>query len=1292
MSATLRMAKPLAFALLLTLATYAGGGRILLATLPGWQDAIVARASDQLGTRLSVGSLSSAWRHLSPAVLLQDVAIGDDVRLGNLRVELDFLGTLTALEPRLRIDAGDVRLQLARDARGWFVASLPRGQAPLDLTRVLAWIDRLEVVLSDVEVVMNTDTTERSVRLARGGLFRDGTHMVADLDIVMEGAGGDGRLTLTGRFAGGLGAGGRLGGGLHLGLTNIDLPYLLPPGAQELLGPVPVGGDVWVAFRFGETRLTAEIQTGPVRNAGGEQVAGAMALAVSGRGIEGLWNAEIERGILPLTGGSLDLTGTRMVARDGVAAVALTPVEVAPLAGAVLAFRDVLPARAVQILSNGAPRGRIESAYVHGGGGHPLTVAGHVSGAHLIGDNAVPSFRNQSGFFSAGTSGGYIEVLSPGESELRFAAFDDYWKFDRARGHVAFEPIPGGGIIVSSGLLEVGLGELQARGRFHMNAFRDKAAQTWGLQLGVVNAELLEASTYLPRNLSPQFRAWLDDGIKGGHSAASGMLFHGSPAREAASETKTYELFFDVSALDLVYHPDWPRIDEVRALVYAGNWGARARKATGKMFSSRLDDVDVDVDVISIAGAVDRVRVDAQLQGPIDDGIRFINATPLAELTSRVTGTWFGTGPIAARGEVVVPLARQSSRETQADVTVHLKGNELVMPNYQLDARDLTTELTYSNNHGLGAVAYTAKLLDGPVSGSIESDVYGNRGEIRVMAEGQVAVSRLYRWSRQPILTQVSGELAYASTLHIPFGPGAMSPYVVVQSDLIGVASRLPSPMGKSVETPVDFRYQHTFEPRRDLIEWDYDHEVVGRLQVVDGAVLGGEVTFGVGHLLTNSVDSMVITGELDYADYEVWSELIDAMQIESPANLESGFAQALDNIEVSVARLDAFGLELTDAGIAITRSDDAWRVVVSNPKVDGVIRVPDADEEPLTVDLAYLRVDGEEDEDADPFEDIDPREYLPVNFSTRELRVGDDDYGSWQLAFRPDSEGAVLNDVRASVRGLQVVGNSTITWRPDEQGGSSTFQGTVRTDDLARALTEFGYASSIEGKGMQFGADIAWPGSPVMIEILRLTGEVAIESGEGRFVQVETGGTGALKLLGIFDFASLARRLAFDFSDIVKSGYSFDKVSGVVGFESGRVDIVDSIVIEGSGSIFKVGGSVELETETLDNDMIVTLPVSRNLPWYAAYSAIATGPLVGAGVYIAQKVFENQINAMSSAKYKVGGTIEQPEIEFVSIFNDTVREGATARPAGEAEAGIVLPDAPPPETVHAERAASVGG
>jgi uncharacterized protein YhdP len=71
----------------------------------------------------------------------------------------------------------------------------------------------------------------------------------------------------------------------------------------------------------------------------------------------------------------------------------------------------------------------------------------------------------------------------------------------------------------------------------------------------------------------------------------------------------------------------------------------------------------------------------------------------------------------------------------------------------------------------------------------------------------------------------------------------------------------------------------------------------------------------------------------------------------------------------------------------------------------------------------------------------------------------------------------------------------------------------------------------------------------------------------------------------------------------------------------------------------------------------VVTLPLNKNLPWYAAYSAIATGPLVGAGVLIAQQVFKDQIDELTSLKYEINGSLEEPSVELVSVFDASLRD-----------------------------------
>jgi hypothetical protein len=73
-----------------------------------------------------------------------------------------------------------------------------------------------------------------------------------------------------------------------------------------------------------------------------------------------------------------------------------------------------------------------------------------------------------------------------------------------------------------------------------------------------------------------------------------------------------------------------------------------------------------------------------------------------------------------------------------------------------------------------------------------------------------------------------------------------------------------------------------------------------------------------------------------------------------------------------------------------------------------------------------------------------------------------------------------------------------------------------------------------------------------------------------------------------------------------------------------------------------------------LDNEMIVTLPVTKGLPWYAAYVALAN-PLAGLGVLVGERVLRKPLEQFSSAKYEISGTLDDPELKFISVWDTTM-------------------------------------
>ena len=109
------------------------------------------------------------------------------------------------------------------------------------------------------------------------------------------------------------------------------------------------------------------------------------------------------------------------------------------------------------------------------------------------------------------------------------------------------------------------------------------------------------------------------------------------------------------------------------------------------------------------------------------------------------------------------------------------------------------------------------------------------------------------------------------------------------------------------------------------------------------------------------------------------------------------------------------------------------------------------------------------------------------------------------------------------------------------------------------------------------------------------------------------------------------------------------------------------SLDVQGSASSFQFSGVSVVESRSLDGELVVTLPVANNLPWVAA---LAAGLPVAAGVFLLSKVFESQVNRLTSAVYTATGTWDDPQVKFDRIFDDTVPGDPAASPVpGQPEA-----------------------
>jgi uncharacterized protein (TIGR02099 family) len=1279
------------FLVLLLLAAYVSIGRLMISQVDMFRDVIESRLSSVLQVPVHISSLQGDWTYLDPRITINGFSIGtstdDGITFDRMTVCINSVLSLVEADlviSELAVDRLSFRLR--QNAEGvWAIDGLPVRDNRLNLEPLLASVPHLESVeltQVDIDVVgLQAHYQIRNQVDQEFELVADGDVHSMSLPLLVERLGDTpytDSIQLLGKYAGDPRDQEAFSASLYLQLPNIEMMDLLPTIsiADTQITKLGLSGEFWLEFHHGAFELIGSTVSHALVGQRQDRSVELLSDLRSEFMIVGLGDNEIQWyfNTLSMTVGTepwvLDQSSVILKQRDDdldllVYSPDLSITLIAKGLASLSQAEGLLTDAAQGMLVGVRPSGSLEDVYlvIEGLATSPKPhLVAKILDLQLFPYEALPGISRLNGLASLGFDDGYLDLHNTQPFTLNFESmFPAPWPFDTAHGQLRYQVTPDA-VLVESGLLSLAQAGMLGGGRVQLRLPANRDEHTWGLEVGVRNANLLDADRYLPAILSPVLLEWLGGAINKGSVGQTGMVFHGTLFRDAPKIQKVHELYFDVIGAELDYDPAWPVLENVDAVVYVNNSSVNAAGATGLLLGNRLQQVSLNVP-ISLEGSAESILIGATIQGQLSQGIRLLNETPISDLTRQMAQSWRGQGSMSGRLQLDVPIGERTGEPMGVDVSIDLAGGDLLMQNVNLRVENINGQIQYEASQGVSAAPFTAMIFGEQVVSTITSmkNQQGDVDEILIASRGSVSTPDLFDWSGQALLTRTEGKLEYESVIHVPAGSSQSSLTVEAYSDLRGVAVHLPPPMEKLSDEAVTFDYQQTFYDDGYEVGVQLDDQVKGLIKIRDNQLVGGRLHFGPTPLGAVAFDALRVTGELETVDYGRWLQLSNDLENATQDSLSSELKSRLDFVAVHTNRLQAVGIELDDIDLRISRLEDAWRVELKNELLGGLLTIPDEDDQLLIARLEYMALE-EGDVGADPMEGIDPRELPAVDFSVKQLTVGSEDYGRWAFTFSPTSTGGAVSDLSAWVKNIEIVAGSKIDWSVAQGQSLSEFSGVISVPDLGPALKSWGYAASIEGKKFIFNADFQWPGSPVMIALTTVSGDLRLDAKEGRFVQVESG-AGALKLLGIFDFASLANRFLFDFSDILDEGFSFKTIKGTSRFNQGSVDVIEPIIITGSGGIFRVGGRIDLLTNTLDNDLIVTLPVSRNLPWYAAYSAL-TNPLLGAGVLIAQKVFESQINQLASAKYKVSGTMDDPIIEFVSIFSDSVRDPAKAEAA----------------------------
>lgn len=789
----------------------------------------------------------------------------------------------------------------------------------------------------------------------------------------------------------------------------------------------------------------------------------------------------------------------------------------------------------------------------------------------------------------------------------------------------------------------------RAAGGFAITRPPDREGQRLLLLVNAPRIGVDQAKEFIPYKLPEGLRDWLTRAPRGGTLQDARLAFQGQFQEEPGELGRRVELEARVRDGNVRYHDDWPAVTELDAhLAVAGslvevdvNAGRSGGAALG---GSRVRLVD--------NGATADISLDADTQGA--DALTFVRTTPLADWLAFIEPDWDSRGALRLSGELRVPLGN-SDTELAVRLRADLGGMDLDMPGYRMTFSGLTGNFRYRYPYELDASNVRGVLFDEPVTLGARSD----RRRVHLYVDGQARPADLWRLIDMTDPGLADGDFDYRADLAIAVREGDVTD-LAVTSSLEGLALTLPAGYGKDAPSAEPVEVSLEFHPEHKTVRFHY-RDAGGWVDVQD-VPLRGAVEFGAGggsapFMLAPGSEAGTVPGdgELVLSGRLAGFDLDDVLP-QSGSGARLPLTVRLDDLEVGEISVGDFAVNR--ATLAGQVSNDGFDLAVESDEITGTLAL--ADDAPLEVSLSRVSVPVNAGA-GDPLQPALIGELPAANVWVERLLLGDEDFGSWRAQLRPEGGNLRIGELEALVKGVAVAARDLV-WRGDSN--ETHFAGTLTVGNLADVLPQWDYAPSVETDSASLDGAFTWPGSPAAVDLLTLTGEATAQAREGRFLEVESD---ALRIFSLLNFTAIAKRMSLNFGDVFGRGVSFDDLDTRFALDNGALTFVEPLSVEGTGSSFRITGAVDLKEKRLDNEMMVTLPVSRSLPWYAAYVALAN-PLAGIAVLAGERVLRKPLEQFSSAKYRISGTLDEPEVKFVSVFDVTTPETEQPSPSSESQ------------------------
>lgn len=1250
--------------LAILLAVALGVFRLLVAQIPEYQTEFREWVAEELGLTVDFTELDARLALTGPELTLYRASIGSGrefLQANVARITLDPVTLVFARRIEIsRLTLDGLRLTVERDSEGTVrlgdFAFTPGTGGFVD------WIPQsVEVAVRDSELTY--------VDAVRGRSWR-----FADLEVVIESAGGSYAGTASLRPTEGLAerialsfdaqwtAGASSPDRLLLGIDTeeLDLDALATLTPVDRIWPIRGHGAVYAELQWAQSRLVGlsldvdvdDLAVGPADNDAYQHVS---LVADWVRTADG-WQLELDEIDVSRNGRSWQPSGSARFAIE----TDVAGMRAASLAGDFVRLDDLQPilsafpeTQLAEQWSLFEPLGDVRDLEFsiqrrNESFDYELDASFERITVRQVG--STPGIAGISGHVAATEDSGRIEFLT--------GTFSLDWPLLFGRS-VEAESLSGtvvwlqrrNSVQILSVNLGVGLLGREVSASFDLELPGDGSSPTLDLEAALPSVPLVEAKRYLPTEIMPDaVVAWLDHAVQGGTGSDIEMTLVG-PLQSFPFDNGDgrFRVAAAVEDVDIDYMRDWPRGESVDGWVEFVNAGFFAGVTAGEALGNRTEDFSLQIPDMR------QPTLDLEFvsEGTLENIVDYLRSV---ELIADRLGPGFerievieGSGVIDAW--LKLPLTEISAFDLGAELAV--ADGAIAIRGLRPEVSEISGVLTAARDR-VTATGLDGVFLGGPVTVSLmPSQQVGYRAEIAVDGETSVS-SLLSAFGLSPVVSLIEGQTLWRGRVMLPaLDPLATTPTrITLQSNLAGVALRLPEPLAKAPGEPTNLALDFQFlsggrlevignvgATRRFTIGFDIDDDVLSFTR--------GAVVFGGDEPRLPVQEGLLVGGRIETVELDPWLALARNSSIGRAGPLFLG-------ADVDIAGLHAFGQQLGATSLRVERGRTDWQIDVASEAIAGEILVPrgTAPDRPLVADMTRIYLASAKE---DGLADVDPRSLPAVRFEAEEFGFGNRQLGTVSATLDRIPQGLALTAFHSATPNFEI--DMTGRWLRQGPGSRTTVDAEIRSTDVAAALAELGLDPVMEGEAASVSANVWWDFAPTAAWLDHLNGKVGLFVDTGTLREVNPG---AGRVVGLMSIAALPRRLLLDFRDVFEEGFAFDEIGGNFTIIDGNA-YTNDLKFAGPAAEIGVVGRTGLRDRDYKQQLVVAPEPSKMLP---TVGGLLGGAGVGAALLIFTRLFKGPLKGIGRASYCLSGSWEEPTVERIEDDESIDAERCAELPA----------------------------